>query len=330
MWEEAAAAAARNYTKLAPGFFFLFFLILENFSSLSTLLLAISQVEESTSLSESLLDDLNKRLARVRLGGGASAVERLRSRGKMLPRERIDYLLDEGSAFLEVCPLAGEDLYEGIEVPSGGVVAGIGRINKTLCMIVANDPTVKGGTYFPITVKKHLRAQEIAEKNKLPCIYLVDSGGAYLPMQSEVFPDANHFGRIFYNQANMSAKGISQVAVVLGSCTAGGAYVPAMSDETVIVEGKGTIFLAGPPLVKMATGEEVTAEELGGGRVHSQISGVTDHLASDEKHALRITRDIVGNLNVENGRLDKGETVADGEAVKIDYEEPRESHKLRL
>ena len=248
----------------------------------------------------------------------------------MLPRERIDYLLDEGSAFLEVCPLAGEDLYEGIEVPSGGVVAGIGRINKTLCMIVANDPTVKGGTYFPITVKKHLRAQEIAEKNKLPCIYLVDSGGASLPMQSEVFPDANHFGRIFYNQANMSAKGISQVAVVLGSCTAGGAYVPAMSDETVIVEGKGTIFLAGPPLVKMATGEEVTAEELGGGRVHSQISGVTDHLASDEKHALRITRDIVGNLNVENGRLDKGETVADGEAVKIDYEEPRESHKLRL
>jgi len=219
-------------------------------------------------------------------------------------------------------PLAGAGLYDGIDVPSGGVVTGIGRINGTLCMIVANDPTVKGGTYFPITVKKHLRAQEIALKNNLPCIYLVDSGGAFLPMQDEVFPDSNHFGRIFYNQANMSAAGISQVAVVLGSCTAGGAYVPAMSDETVIVKGKGTIFLAGPPLVKMATGEDVTSEELGGADVHCKMSGVTDHMAMDEKHGLRIARDIVGNLNVENGRLAKGFTVMEKDKVKVDYEEP--------
>jgi len=279
------------------------------------------QVEESESLMKDLVKELNGKLDKVREGGGDGAVERLRKRGKMLPRERIDYLLDPGSAFLELSPLAGADLYPGIEVPSGGVVTGIGRVNQTLCMIVANDPTVKGGTYFPITVKKHLRAQEVALKNKLPCIYLVDSGGAFLPMQDEVFPDANHFGRIFYNQANMSAAGISQIAVVLGSCTAGGAYVPAMSDETVIVKGNGTIFLAGPPLVKMATGEDVTSEELGGGDVHSKLSGVTDHLATDEKHGLRIARDIVGNLNVENGRLMEEFTVPEPKSI-VDYEEP--------
>ncbi|GMH92838.1 hypothetical protein TrST_g12070 [Triparma strigata] len=281
-----------------------------------------SQFDESNAYTSDLLKELNSKLDSVRKGGGDAAVERLRGRGKFLPRERIDMLLDPGSAFLELSPLAGEDLYGSISVPSGGVVTGIGSINNTLCMIVANDPTVKGGTYFPITVKKHLRAQTIAAENKLPCIYLVDSGGAFLPMQSEVFPDVDHFGRIFYNQANMSAAGISQVAVVLGSCTAGGAYVPAMSDETVIVKGNGTIFLAGPPLVKAATGEVVTSEELGGGEVHSKISGVTDHLVENEKDALMVTRDIVGNLNVENGRLASHFTVQEKDAVKIDYEEP--------
>jgi 3-methylcrotonyl-CoA carboxylase beta subunit len=262
------------------------------------------QYNESYAHSMSLLEEYHAKLATVRLGGGTKYMDLLKKRGKFTPRERIDKLLDPNSAFLELSSLAGDGMYESVgSVPSGGVVTGIGMINNTLTMIVANDPTVKGGTYFPITVKKHLRAQTIAAENNLPCVYLVDSGGAFLPMQDEVFPDVDHFGRIFFNQANMSARGISQVAVVLGSCTAGGAYVPAMSDETVIVKKNGTIFLAGPPLVKAATGEEVTAEELGGGEVHSKISGVTDHLAENEEHALRITRDIVGNLNVASGRL---------------------------
>ena len=262
------------------------------------------QYNESYAFQQKLLEEFNGKLATVRLGGGEKYTKLLRSRNKFTPRERINKLLDPNSAFLELSSLAGDGMYEEVgSVPSGGCVTGIGMINNTLTMIVANDPTVKGGTYFPITVKKHLRAQTIAMENNLPCVYLVDSGGAYLPMQSEVFPDVDHFGRIFYNQANMSAKGISQVAVVLGSCTAGGAYVPAMSDETVIVKKNGTIFLAGPPLVKAATGEEVTAEELGGGEMHSKVSGVTDHLAETEQHALEITRDIVANLNIESGRL---------------------------
>jgi len=249
----------------------------------------------------SLIAEWRERLARVKQGGGEKAVERHRSRDKMLPRERIERVLDEGSAFLEVSQMAGWEMYpehtgkDGL--PSGGVVAGIGRVHGMECMIVANDATVKGGTYFPITVKKHLRAQEIAMENRLPCVYLVDSGGAFLPMQDEVFPDKEHFGRIFYNQAQMSAKGIPQIAAVLGSCTAGGAYVPAMCDESVIVKGNGTIFLAGPPLVKAATGEEVTAEELGGADVHTATSGVADHYAETEEDALAIVRDILENVN---------------------------------
>ena len=244
----------------------------------------------------------------VKIGGGAKAVDKHRARKKFLARERIEKILDPGSPFIELSSLAAWDVYAE-NVPSAGVITGIGRVHGRECMFVANDATVKGGTYLPLTVKKHLRAQEIALKNHLPCIYLVDSGGAFLPMQDEVFPDRDHFGRIFYNQAQMSAKGISQIAVVLGSCTAGGAYVPAMSDETVIVKGNGTIFLGGPPLVKAATGEEVTAEELGGAAVHTQVSGVADHFAEDEDDALAITRDIVENLeyreilpqkNVEN------------------------------
>ena len=223
--------------------------------------------------------------------------------GKLFVRDRIDKLIDRGSPFLEIAPLAGNDLYyetdsEPVETPCGGIVTGIGRVAGVECMIVANDATVKGGTYFPITVKKHVRAQQIALENNLPCIYLVDSGGAYLPMQDEVFPDVDDFGRIFYNQATMSAEGIPQIAAVMGSCTAGGAYVPAMSDETVIVKGTGTIFLGGPPLVKAATGEEVTAEELGGADVHTRVSGVADHYAEDDDHALQILRDIVATLNI--------------------------------
>ncbi len=232
----------------------------------------------------------------VKLGGGEKAVERHKSRGKLTARERIHHLLDEGSGFLELSTLAAHEVYPDT-VPSAGIITGIGRIEGVECMIVANDATVKGGTYYPLTVKKHIRAQEIAEKNSLPCIYLVDSGGAFLPMQDEVFPDKEHFGRIFFNQANMSAKGISQIAVVMGSCTAGGAYIPAMSDESVIVKGNGTIFLGGPPLVKAATGEVVTPEELGGADVHCRISGVTDHYAEDDFHAIEITRSIVKNLN---------------------------------
>ncbi len=243
-----------------------------------------------------LVSELRERSARVAEGGGHEASERHRARGKLLARERIDRLLDPGSAFLELNALAAFDVYDG-DAPAAGIVTGIGVVEGRECVIVANDATVKGGTYYPLTVKKHLRAQEVAEQNRLPCIYLVDSGGAFLPLQDEVFPDRDHFGRIFFNQAAMSARAIPQVAVVMGSCTAGGAYVPAMSDESVIVKGTGTIFLGGPPLVKAATGEEVTSEELGGADVHSRVSGVTDHYAVSDEHALALAREIVANLS---------------------------------
>ncbi|HEV2087775.1 MAG TPA: carboxyl transferase domain-containing protein [Cryptosporangiaceae bacterium] len=246
-------------------------------------------------LNRALVADLRAQLERVSLGGGDRARARHTARGKLLPRDRVDALVDPGSPFLELSPLAAEGLYGG-DAPAAGIITGIGRVAGREVVVVANDATVKGGTYYPMTVKKHLRAQEIAAANRLPCIYLVDSGGAFLPRQDEVFPDRDHFGRIFYNQATMSAAGIPQIAAVLGSCTAGGAYVPAMSDETVIVRGQGTIFLGGPPLVKAATGEVVSAEELGGGDLHSRTSGVTDHLADDDAHALRIVRSIVATL----------------------------------
>lgn len=242
-----------------------------------------------------LKDDLWARVAEAALGGNEKSRERHTSRGKLLPRDRVERLLDPGSPFLEIGQLAACDLYHG-EVPGAGIITGIGRVSGRQCMIVCNDATVKGGTYYPMTVKKHLRAQEIAEQNRLPCIYLVDSGGANLPHQAEVFPDREHFGRIFFNQANMSAKGIPQIACVMGSCTAGGAYVPAMSDETVIVRNQGTIFLAGPPLVKAATGEVISAEDLGGGDLHGRKSGVVDHVAENDEHALTIVRDIVSHL----------------------------------
>ncbi|MEO6031738.1 MAG: carboxyl transferase domain-containing protein [Burkholderiaceae bacterium] len=243
-----------------------------------------------------LVDDLNAKLARIVQGGGDAARARHLARGKLLPRERVERLLDPGTPFLEVAPLAAFEMYKNA-APGAGLIAGIGRISGVDCMIVCNDATVKGGTYYPITVKKHLRAQEIAQQNRLPCIYLVDSGGANLPNQDEVFPDREHFGRIFFNQANMSAQGIPQIAVVMGSCTAGGAYVPAMSDESIIVKNQGTIFLAGPPLVKAAIGEIVSAEDLGGGDVHTRLSGVADHLANNDMHALAIARASVANLN---------------------------------
>ena len=242
-----------------------------------------------------LVADLRAKLATVRLGGPEHARARHVSRGKLLPRDRVDQLVDPGSPFLELSPLAAYGMYDD-QAPGAGIITGVGRVAGRECVIVANDATVKGGTYFPITVKKHLRAQEVALHNRLPCIYLVDSGGAFLPEQDQVFPDRDHFGRIFYNQAQMSAQGIPQIAAVLGSCTAGGAYVPAMSDEAVIVRNQGTIFLGGPPLVKAATGEVVTAEELGGGELHSRVSGVTDHLANDDLHALQIVRSIVRTL----------------------------------
>src|SRR5690349_21291728 len=242
-----------------------------------------------------LVGELRAKRGAAAEGGGEKARARHTARGKLLPRDRVDTLLDPGSPFLELAPLAADGMYDG-QAPAAGVIAGIGRVSGRECVVVANDATVKGGTYYPITVKKHLRAQEVALDNRLPCIYLVDSGGAFLPRQDEVFPDREHFGRIFYNQATMSARGIPQIAAVMGSCTAGGAYVPAMSDEAVIVRKQGTIFLGGPPLVKAATGEVVTAEELGGGEVHSKISGVTDHLAQDDAHALRIVRTIVSTL----------------------------------
>ncbi|MBL8465145.1 MAG: methylcrotonoyl-CoA carboxylase, partial [Thauera sp.] len=243
-----------------------------------------------------LVGDLRAKAAEVSLGGGEAARAKHTARGKLLPRDRVGHLLDPGTAFLEIGQRAAYGMYDN-DAPSAGVIAGIGRVQGIECMIVANDATVKGGSYFPMTVKKHLRAQEIAQANRLPCIYLVDSGGANLPTQDEVFPDRDHFGRIFFNQANMSAQGIPQIAVVMGSCTAGGAYVPAMSDEAVIVKNQGTIFLGGPPLVKAATGEVVSAEDLGGGDVHTRISGVADYLAENDSHALHIARRIVSNLN---------------------------------
>lgn len=245
-----------------------------------------------------LASEVKERLSKISEGGSARAIETQRKRGKLLARERINRLLDPDTPFLELSAFAAWDMHKN-QIPAAGIITGIGRVCGRECMIVANDSTVKGGTYFPETVKKHVRAQEIALENRLPCIYLVDSGGAFLPLQADVFPDKEHFGRIFYNQANLSAAGIPQVAVVLGMCTAGGAYVPAMADENIIVKGNGTIYLAGPPLVKAATGEEVTPEELGGGELHSRVSGVTDHLANDEDEALAICRNVIENLNIK-------------------------------
>jgi 3-methylcrotonyl-CoA carboxylase beta subunit len=245
---------------------------------------------------QTLVDDLRTKVAELAQGGGEEARQKHLSRGKLLPRERVQRLLDPGTPFLELSQLAAYGMYDNA-APGGGVITGIGRVSGQECMVVCNDATVKGGTYYPISVKKHLRAQEIAAQNRLPCIYLVDSGGANLPNQDDVFPDRDHFGRIFYNQANLSARGIAQIAVVMGSCTAGGAYVPAMSDESIIVKNQGTIFLAGPPLVKAAIGEVVSAEELGGGDIHTRLSGVADHLAHDDSHALALARRIVANLN---------------------------------
>ena len=246
---------------------------------------------------QTLVDDLRQQVARIAQGGGERYQQRHKSRGKLLVRERIDALLDPGAPFLELSQLAAFDMYGKDDVPAAGLVTGIGRVSGQECVIVANDATVKGGTYYPVSVKKHLRAQDIAQQNHLPCIYLVDSGGANLPNQDEVFPDKEHFGRIFFNQANMSAQNIPQIAVVMGSCTAGGAYVPAMADEAIIVRNQGTIFLGGPPLVKMATGEEVTAEELGGADVHTRTSGVADHYARNDHHALQLARQAVSRLH---------------------------------
>ena len=243
-----------------------------------------------------LVADLEQQIRTQQKGGSDKAIERHRSHGKLLPRERVEKLLDPGTPFLEFSPLAGHDVYDE-PVPAAGIITGIGNIHGQQCVIIANDPTVKGGTYYPLTVKKHLRAQEIAEENHLPCVYLVDSGGAYLPLQDEVFPDRDHFGRIFYNQARMSAKKIPQIATVMGSCTAGGAYVPAMADESIMVKNQATIFLAGPPLVKAATGEEISSEELGGAEVHCKTSGVADHYAQDDEHALMLTRMSIKTLN---------------------------------
>lgn len=254
-----------------------------------------AQFKANRTANMALVDDLRARLDRVAGGGGSDYVRRHHDRGKLLARERIQRLVDPASAFLELNPLAADGVYED-DVPSAGIVTGIGLVSGHECVVIANDATVKGGTYYPLTVKKHLRAQEVAEQNRLPCIYLVDSGGAFLPLQHDVFPDRDHFGRIFYNQARLSAAGVYQVAAVMGSCTAGGAYVPAMSDETVIVRGTGTIFLGGPPLVKAATGEVTTAEELGGADVHTRVSGVADHLADDDDHALRIVRSIFAGI----------------------------------
>jgi len=245
---------------------------------------------------QQLVQELKRKLAAVYQGGNDAARERHRQHGKLLPRDRIQLLLDAGSDFLELSMLAGEALYDDA-LPAGGIITGIGRIHGIECMLIVNDATVKGGTYYPITVKKQLRAQKIAEENHLPCIYLVDSGGAFLPMQDDVFPDVDHFGRLFFNEARMSSMGIPQIAAVMGSCTAGGAYIPAMADESVMVGNQATIFLAGPPLVKAATGEIITAEALGGADVHCRVSGVADHYANNDEHALKIVRTIVSNLN---------------------------------
>ncbi|MBE7324547.1 methylcrotonoyl-CoA carboxylase [Nocardioides sp. Y6] len=275
-----------------------------------------------------LTAELRERLDLVRQGGSEAARAKHTARGKLLPRERVDRLLDPGSPFLEVAPLAawgmyGKDADDTNAVPSASVVAGVGRIHGRNVMVVANDATVKGGTYYPITVKKHLRAQTIAAENNLPCVYLVDSGGAFLPMQDDVFPDREHFGRIFYNQANLSARGLAQISAVMGSCTAGGAYVPAMSDETVIVRNQGTIFLGGPPLVKAATGEVVTAEDLGGGDVHARVSGVVDHLAEDDDHALQIVRSIVDTLPPLSGYDAPGRPAYDKREPEEPLEDPQ-------
>lgn len=258
--------------------------------------MSAENVRDNTAHMQALVDDLHAKINVIAQGGPERARDKHVARGKLLPRERVNTLLDPGTPFLEFSQLAAYDMYDA-DISAGGVITGIGRIAGTECVIVCNDATVKGGTYYPITVKKHLRAQEIARENNLPCVYLVDSGGANLPNQDDVFPDRDHFGRIFYNQAQMSSEGIPQIAVVMGSCTAGGAYVPAMADESIIVQNQGTIFLGGPPLVKAATGEVVTAEDLGGGDVHARTSGVVDHLAKNDEHALGIARSIVGNLN---------------------------------
>jgi 3-methylcrotonyl-CoA carboxylase beta subunit len=262
----------------------------------SKLLLRSEEFQANAAAMRLLVDDLREKTEAVARGVSAETRSKHLARGKLLPRDRVNALLDPGAPFLELSALAAHGMYGG-EVPSAGVITGVGRVNGIECVIVANDATVKGGSYFPLTVKKHLRAQEIAQQNRLPCIYLVDSGGGNLPTQDEVFPDREHFGRIFFNQANLSAQGIPQIAVVMGSCTAGGAYVPAMSDEAIIVKNQGTIFLGGPPLVKAATGEEVSAEDLGGGDMHTRVSGVADHLAENDHHALSICRRIIGNLN---------------------------------
>lgn len=259
--------------------------------------------ENNRAHNEALITDLKMELDRAARGGGDEAQARLRERGKLPVRERIERLLDPGSPFLELSPLAARDVYDGEDVPAAGCVGGIGRVNGLECVVLANDPTVKGGSYYPLTVKKHLRAQAVAADNNLPCIYLVDSGGANLPRQDEVFPDRDHFGRIFFNMANLSARGIPQIAVVVGSCTAGGAYVPAMADETIIVREQGTIFLAGPPLVKAATGEDVSAEELGGAELHTDQSGVADHLAENEDHALQLARHCISRTNRQKSHL---------------------------
>src|SRR5512139_580784 len=265
--------------------------------------LSSPEAQARAAQNRALAEKLRKDVAKAAKGGNEKSRERHISRGKLLPRERVERLLDPGSPFLEIGQLAACDMYDG-EVPGAGIICGIGRVSGRQVMIVCNDATVKGGTYYPLTVKKHLRAQEIAEANRLPCIYLVDSGGANLPHQAEVFPDREHFGRIFYNQAQMSSKGIAQIACVMGSCTAGGAYVPAMSDESVIVRNQGTIFLAGPPLVKAATGEVISAEELGGAETHGRRSGVVDHLAENDEHALTIVRDIVSHLQPQSSAID--------------------------
>lgn len=280
-----------------------------------------SEFKENKNYHLSLKEELKERLKEIKFAGGSDLVKRHHERKKFLPRERIEKILDDNSPFIELSTLAAFNLYED-DVPAAGIVTGIGRVHGIECLFVANDATVKGGTYFPMTVKKHLRAQEIALENGLPCIYLVDSGGAFLPKQDEVFPDRDHFGRIFYNQAQMSAKGIPQIAVVLGSCTAGGAYVPAMSDETIIVKDNGTIFLGGPPLVQAATGEIVTAEDLGGADVHTRISGVSDHFANDEEEAFIITRNIVENLNYKSPGVFQGlKDAKDSKAPIYDIDE---------
>ena len=268
-----------------------------------------------------LVDELRDRQAKIALGGGDAARAKHVARGKLLPRDRVEMLLDPGAPFLELSPLAAFGMY-GDDSPGAGIITGVGRIAGRECVVVCNDPTVKGGTYYPISIKKHLRAQRVAEENRLPCVYLVDSGGEHLPSQDEVFPDADHFGRIFYNQANMSAAAIPQIAVVMGSCTAGGAYVPAMSDESIIVRNQGTIFLGGPPLVKAATGEVVSAEELGGGDVHARISGVVDHLAENDSHALGIARRIIGGLPLVPGE-ESGEKAFSPLSSPGTFEEPK-------